>query len=562
MGVEIGYDTIHLVLLKRSAGGQVHFEKCQAFEYDANAELESSAFVSTLKGALKQFCGSLKDISIWAAPKLGGANVHHIKIPQVNPAGLPGAVYWGLQREDPFLEEETAVDFQVEHGEQFDKSLNVTGALVERRKVDGLRRTFAHAGYPLSGIGLSLFALRNVVNLGNRETPKTPVMICQMGEHATSVSVLLDRRLVFTRNIPGGLEILAEALVKDLDPTPSYEEACELVLKLGLGEEGLSADDKRRLKSSMELLGPVLERTVRQIERTVQYYQSNFDGEPLETVYFGGSIAARGKLFDYISQGLPLEVIAIDPFDAPEIETDASLPADTAERVAYGPAFGLALEAGQDGINLAQTYKDRQNEGKQRKAATLVTILLLLVTAGTAIFYGLQRLELRSLNGKRDGLAWNLEQLGPRLDAASIKKESEEVRAIQERRRAATSRYEAPALLSEVTRLTPENISLLHVSAAMDSSVMLLDASGEDDKEEKTVAEAEDSMLLKGVVKGDRTSLETALTIYVARLAQSGIFQSVEVESTELVESADELLLAFTLNVKTADDSNKEVTKR
>lgn len=560
MGVEIGFSTIYMVLLSRTLEGKHRFEKCQAFEFDPNSDLESPAFVALLRTALKEFSGSAKDVAIWTAPRLGGESLHHIKIPRVNPAGLPGAVYWGLQREDPFLEEETVVDFQVEEGANLGNHLSVTGALVERRKVGDVRQAFAHAGCPLAGIGVSLFALRNIVNLRSREKTRNPALLCQMGHQATSVSVLLDGRLVFTRNIPGGLHSLAETLVKELDPTPTYEEACELVLQLGNDQS--SPDRRQQHDGAMSLLRPALERTVRQIERTVQYYQSNFDTEPLETVFLGGSIAARGQLFKYISDGLPLEVIAVDPFDTPEMQASASLPADNADRVAYGPAFGLALEAGRGGINLAHTYKDRQQEGRQRKIATAVTILLLLVTLGTALFYGSKRLELGLLNFKRDTIEKSLNELGPRLDAAVITEASEEVRAIQERRRAATKRYEAPALLSEVTRLTPENVSLLHVSAAMGSTVMVLDPSAPKNNREKTAAETEGSMLLKGVVRGERTTLETALTIYVARLVQSPIFQSVEVESTELVESSNELLLAFTLNVKTHEKRKEEVTKK
>ena len=124
---------------------------------------------------------------------------------------------------------------------------------------------------------------------------------------------------------------------------------------------------------------------------------------------------------------------------------------------------------------------------------------------------------------------------------------AEEVRAIQDRRRAVTKRYEGIALLSEITKLTPENISLIHVSAAMGSPIE---------------TEAERTLILKGVVDGERTSLETSLTIYIARLDQSHLFHVVEVDSTKLVESSGELHLTFTLNVKTIDESKGDTAKK
>ena len=562
VGIEIGYSTIYMVRLRKAPDGQIFFEEGRTFEFDSNVNLESSSFIPVIKTALKQFCGSSKELAIWAAPKLDRARLHHIKIPQVSPTRLPAAVFWGLQREEPFLEKETVVDFQVEEGAALNTSLNITGALIEREGIEDIQQAFSQAGYPLTGIGLPLFALRNLVNLRGDEKQEAPVLICQVGQLATSVSVLLERRLVFTRNIPVGLQNLAETLVKELDPTPSQEQACNLVLKLGLEEEKLSSDECQQHENALNLLRPILDRTVRQIERTIQYYQSNFETEPIETIFLGGEIAARGHLFDFISQQLSPKVIAIDPFDTPGLRAKTSLPTDHADRIAYGPAFGLALEGSQAGINLAHTYKERQNEGTHRKIATAVTIFLMLLTAATAFFYNWQRSQLRSLHAERDNLDRSLSALGPQLNEAVITEATEDVRALQERRRAATKRYEGLALLSEITRLTPENISLLHVSAAISSPITILDASAATGSPLKTAAEAKGTLILRGVVNGEPTSLETSLAIYIARLHQSHLFHAVEVDSTKLIESSSELHLTFTLSVKTIEESKGDLTKK
>jgi type IV pilus assembly protein PilM len=562
VGIEIGYSTIYMVLLRKAADGKIVFEECRTFEFDPNLSLESSSFISVIKTALKQFCGSSKELAIWAAPRLDRARLHHIKIPRVSPTRLSGAVYWGLQREEPFLEKETVVDFQVEEGAAINTSLNITGVLVERESVKDIQQAFSHAGYPLTGIGLPLFALRNLVNLRGDEKQEAPVLICEVGQRATNVSVLIERRLVFTRNIPLGLQNLAETLVKELDPTPSQEQACNLVLKLGFEEEKLSSDESQQHENALNLLRPILERAVRQIERTIQYYQSNFDTEPIETIFLGGEVAARGHLFNFISEQISANVIAIDPFDTPELQAKTSLPAHNADRIAYGPAFGLALEGSQAGINLAHTYKERQNEVKHRKIATAVSISLILLTVATTFFYVRQQSQLRSLYAERDNLDRSLSALGPQLTEAVITEATEDVRALQELRRAATKRYEGLALLSEITRLTPENISLLHVSAAMGSAITLLDVSPATGSPIKTAAEAKGTLLLKGVVKGERTSLETSLTIYIARLDQSPLFHAVEVDATDLSESSGQLHLTFTLKVKTIEESKGEITKK
>lgn len=111
--------------------------------------------------------------------------------------------------------------------------------------------------------------------------------------------------------------------------------------------------------------------------------------------------------------------------------------------------------------------------------------------------------------------------------------------------------------MSEISRLTPDNIELLHISAAMDSAITFLDRKDQNEKSQKS-AEDEGTMVLRGLVEGERASLETFLTIYVARLDQSPLFRAVEVTSTELARSPDALRLAFTLNVRIKEEPTKE----
>ncbi|MDB4382109.1 pilus assembly protein PilM [Akkermansiaceae bacterium] len=562
VGIEIGYGTIYMVKLKKASEGGLFAEKWKTFEFDPSLKIESSGFATVLKNALKKFCGSSKELEIWAMPKLDKARIHHIKIPNVAPEGLPGAVYWGLQREDAFLEDETVVDFQIEEGEETSATLNITGALIERECVQDVQQAFSQTGYLLSGIGLPLLALRNLVNLHDDEKPEAPVLVCQLGQLSTTVSVLLEKRLVFTRNIPLGLQSLAETLVKEYDSTLVQREACKIVLNLGLEEAKFSLEERQDHEQAFTLLRPVLERTVRQIKRTVEYYQSNFDSEPIETIFLGGEIAARGKLFGFIAQQLSSKVIAIDPFDSQELHAKSPPPVDKADRIAFGPAFGLAIEGTREGINFAHTYKERQEEGKHNKLAITISALLIALLVAATIFYNSQRLDLLKLEAEQDKLEENLKDLGPKLTEAIITEASEEVLSLEERRRAATNRYESIALVSEITRLIPQNVSLLHVSAAMGSTISFLDPSAETKKKSpvNSAADRKGTLLLKGVVTGERTSLETSLTIYIARLDQSRLFHKVKVDSTELVSSSGKLHLTFTLSVETIDESSDITT--
>ena len=303
VGIEIGSNSIYMVQLRGSSEGKLSFEKCKSFDFNPQLDLDTPAFATVLKNALKEFCGSSRGLSIWAAPKLDRARLHHIKIPRVKPSRLSGAVYWAVQKEERFLESETVVDFYVEEstdlGERTD--LNITCALADREDIEAIEQAFANAGFSLTGIGLPLFALRNVVSLRGDVAPQSPALVCQLGQRATSVSVLHEQRLVFSRNIPLGIDSLADALVKELGPKQSKGDATKLILNLGSDKKKLSAEEKEEHERIFHLLLPILERLVRQFDRTIQYYQSNFNTDPIETIFLGGETAAKGYVFDFIS---------------------------------------------------------------------------------------------------------------------------------------------------------------------------------------------------------------------------------------------------------------------
>ena len=555
IGVEIGYNAIYMVRLVTAAGGQVVFDKCQSFHFDPKLDRKSEEFIVVFRAALKLFCGSSKEHVIWATtPNLEQTRVNHIEVPQVNDGQLQGAIYWGLQREESFVEANSVVDFQIEEGSvpKPDKAnLDVTAAIIDLQTVENVRQPFSQVGYALSGITTPLFALRNLVELRGAVSSEIPFLLCQIGVKATTLSVLLDRRLVFTRNVSLGLQTFAESLTKDLGI--ELPEASELVLKLGQGDADLSGDDKLRYNKALRILEPVFGRAVRQVERTIEFYQSNYNSQPIQTIFVGGEVAARGELFKFLSKELAAQVIPIDPFELLGFDGEASLAVTAADRVAYGAAFGLAIEAHDPGVNLANTFKQRQVESKNSRVFTCVSLALIALTVLATLLFISKRAELNKIVSERDKVKTDLNSYSPRLSPAVINATTAKVQKMQLQRKDATKRYEGIALLSEITELTPSDISLLHISSMMEEPAITVDVKSSRIKkdEEKLFADEKGTMLLKGAVTGERASLEAFLTVYITKLRKSGLIERIDVESSEVFQGDSQLFLTFTLSITT-----------
>lgn len=551
VGVEIGYDTIYMVRLGSVSDGAIRSDIYREFKYDQKLALGDAEFAAALKKALNEFCGPSSEVEIWSAPKSEQGRVCSVNTPPVGASRLHGAVQWALHRKEPYLEKETLVDFQIEDEGKLDanQNLRITGVLFSREDVVEIKEAFSRAGYPLAGLTVPLLAFCNLVSLSDEHQKDSAVLICCTGYYATSLSVLRYGRLVFSRSVPIGLKVMAEAVVKEFDSTLSLDAAIQLVSRCGHQSGNLDSDDILLEEKINTLLGPIRERLTGQIERTLEYHTSNYDTNPVEKIYFGGDIGVKTGLFESISRQLALPVSILDPL-GPQIEADP-IGRDTSESVtSFAAAYGIALEGGKAGVNLAYTRLDRQNNEKRSRAVKYGFGGLALAVSLTVFFFVLQQSHLNALRAERDELNRALGASAPILTEAIIDESIEEASAFHGRRKTLTRRYATLAALTEIAGLTPESISLVHISSEARERF----SGGLEPVDRK--------LLLKGVVTGERTSLETTLTVYVARLNQSPLFGSVEVDSLRLVDGEEGLHLLFALKANDERAGEEIVAER
>ena len=560
VGVEVGYGVLYLVLLERISEEEIILKKYEAITFDPSLDLEGAAFVAFLKKTLKKFGRGYRNVEFWTVPRLDQTTIHNIKIPRVNAARLTGGVYWELQRRETFLENETVIDFHEDKRHSNKTVMELSCVMVDRSCIDALKQTFSQAGLPLAGISAPSFSLRNLLSLRDDLVESAPVLTCQIGLKATSLSILAEGRLVFTRNISFGLENLAETLTTELDPPPSQGVACQLILEPGK-TEGLSPEVVQQQELVPNLLKPILERLIRQIERTIEHFQTNFETAPVGSIFLGGEIAAKPHLFKFLAKRLSPDVFAIDPFASSGLQLGEMLPQGQEERIAFGPACGLALEASKPSINLAYTYQERQTEDNLRKVAVAVTISLIVLAVCLTFIYRSKIAEVKDLVTDQKKLERRLKELGAPLTEASITNQSRKVVELQELRRAATRRYEGMALLSVISRETPDNIKLLNIEIIQGGPSIASPNFQTQGKEAKSSREM-NVLTLKGIVNGERADLETVLTIYVARLEKSLLIDQVRVVGTELVSSSSGSGLTFSLQVATKPDDLNIFSKK
>ena len=550
IAVNLGFGSIHIVILSDAENGQLLLKDYRSIEIDPGISGETTKMAALLKKELKPFIRASKHAEIWTTPYLDETNFHNLRIPRVKSSRLPGAVYWALQRKEPFIENETIVDFQVNDEATTKGVIDLSCALSVRSPIEDIKQIFDKAGLSLTGIGMPPFSLCRLLGGEGKAQGSSPSLMIEMGFKYTSAIVITDGRIVFTRNIPIGILNLVEALNREFDPSPSKREALQLIFEPEK-QDDLSPEIARQSPHVVSLIQRNLERLIRQVESTVEYYQTKFETLPIQEIFLSGELAARPHLVNFLSKRLSIQTKAINPFKNLDFHPESHIPEDEKGQISLGPACGLALEGRTPGINFAYTYKDQQVENNTRKFAVFSTVFLILLAVSCTILYRSKQKELQTLESKKAKLEDQVSKMGVTITEDVIAEDTSMVVNLQKQRREAVKRYRSIAFLTEVSRETPKNISILNLSALLNR---YLRNSFEETEEERPI-----DLQLKGLVSGKRAELETSLTIYVARLEKSPLFEKVRAVEKNLVNTGNGPGLTFTLNVYTKEKRKEKL---
>ncbi len=177
-------------------------------------------------------------------------------------------------------------------------------------------------GLEVELVELQPFAgVRTVQAVHQDHLPMTYGVIDFGGGH-TQISVVRNTFLLLTRHIP----IAGETFTAALKGYFHYDDQQAQDIKAGLNlaeliEQGAHPQENPPLR----LIQPIMDELVREIRRSLNYYQSQYQSgknpnERIECLYLiGGSALLKGSA-EYISHKLGLPVVALNPFDSERID--------------------------------------------------------------------------------------------------------------------------------------------------------------------------------------------------------------------------------------------------
>jgi type IV pilus assembly protein PilM len=575
VGVDIGYDDLKLVKIKRVSENTYELLEYARVPFDPEIPRESPKFHTFLRPTLAEFCGS-SSMDIWCTISSARVETRQFRIPKVSSRQIPNAIYWTYQREAAFDEKEKVFDFELlgEVQEEQTTKINVLAYTAPADEVIALKDMFAKTGFHLTGISIVPFAFQTLLRARRVESADQQVASLYIGRDWSRIDIFSGGNLLLSRGIKAGVRTMMEALKKEIESSskglslvkaPDEDvgriRAVKKKLKLdleiaqkyffGYTPGAIPQDEAGRKLSINEnkiflMIQPALERLVRQVERTIRHFALNYENTRISKIFISSGVSPHRKILNYIGEELGMPTEVLNPFsESANFLHHVPVPDSLAEQSSFAPAMGMALANNSRTPNFLFTYKDKHKDIRNRRINRSVFAAFVILMAVCVGISFVQEREIRAKDAQKMQLQQHLEGYNLRVDKNLILKLVQEIREKGRADEAVGKKYLNLAVISEVVNLTPSNIRLLSIATQLGPLPDKLPQKEVKNKKQK-VAPPPRVLILEGIVQGDRLTLESALAGYLMELKASPLFDQPTISNKSFAFSGNNEVLRFT----------------
>jgi type IV pilus assembly protein PilM len=279
-----------------------------------------------------------------AAPGQAGLS-KFIKLPPVEAKKIPDIVKYEANQQIPFPLDQVNWDWQrlaggiEESGFVMDAEVGLFA--MKREQVQKALAPLVDAGIEVDVLQLQPIALANMVIFDqlppptaiDHDNPPASIVLAAIGVDSTDV-VITNGLRIWQRSMPIGGSNFTKALVKEMKYTFQKAEQEK--------RNAVRATDPRAVFKAMR---PVFGDFASELQRTLNYFTGTDKAATIGKVILLGNAAKLRGLSDYVAKQLQLDVQRMEKFNALDGQVIATAMAFRENRLAFGTAYGLALQA-------------------------------------------------------------------------------------------------------------------------------------------------------------------------------------------------------------------------
>lgn len=346
LSVDIGAYSIKFCLA-RLQGGIVRIEKLIEVPTPVDSVREGIVLDSNLIGKLIKETIQRNSLKAKATVlTVGGPQViaRPVRLPPMTEEVLSKSIQFEASRYLPSATEDHYVGFNIldNEGEQMDVLIVAAPRSMVESKTDALQI----ANLEAEVVEMEAFALQRAVQLTQeqRGQENKAVALIDLGGNHTQVTVISGHTFALTRYIPIGGETFTAALKGYFHY--STEEAEDIKRNLTLTDL-VQPPAEPQENPPLRLLQPILDELVREVRRSLNYYQSQMgeeggkSGRINQILLSGGTALMRG-METYFGQKLNLATEIINPLSSTALDLSRLHPEQILTGTLYSTVVGAA----------------------------------------------------------------------------------------------------------------------------------------------------------------------------------------------------------------------------
>jgi len=562
IGIEIGNRCIKIAKINRISDKSVELLDYDTIDVEQTDNIDTPHLTKALATLLTRFCAGLKRYDIWCCVASAKVETRCIRIPKLPKKQIPNAVFWTFSKEVSFNDKEMLLDFRIlgdvnENGMTKTQVMTFTIPIAE---TEALKRLFSRTGHPLTGISIVPFAIQNLLKKGIVQETGQNTCCLFIGRDWSRITIYANGDLILSRGIKAGMHSMIDAIaeqyrhpsptdmpptlvMEDRDVTPPEEKDAYYAAAREAFYQFLDTDSSTAPRSQdgkpadiFQVIYPAIDRLIKQVERTIAHFSLHFKRSGVSDILISGKMTANATVISHIGSQLGIPVNILNPFPQSHAFTQKVIIPDLpADKESFVPAIGIGLSSNELTPNFLFTYRHREKRNRARQIRIGISVasigFLALLFCGylwQEHHLSVKAVEVDRLIQKRDAFNVPLTQELVMALYAKVNQKRDMITTLSQR-------YYSSAVLAEVIHLTPANIQLIALRADMDAPLP--------NSKTKTGS----SLLIEGVVTGDKIRFETDLASFMLTIDDSPLFNKPVVKNKRLQFLDDQPVLRFSI---------------
>ncbi|MFH0926199.1 MAG: type IV pilus assembly protein PilM [bacterium] len=243
---------------------------------------------------------------------IGGPSVvvRQIKLPRLSEKELKSSLRLEAKSYIPFPIEEVEMESQILDPKKPDHTMKVLLVAIKKELLNEVQSSLSQINIEPNITDVNSLALMNTFFFNESYSPDETIVLVDIGAQITTLNIYRENGVFFTRDIP----IAGNRFTKEIETklNVSYQQAEDLKKKKGNTDNEV-----------FNIVHPVLETLIREVRRSLTYYENQSEAKGFSRVLLTGGGANIEGITKYFSEELQLPVSILDCLKKVTIDTES-----------------------------------------------------------------------------------------------------------------------------------------------------------------------------------------------------------------------------------------------